>query len=540
MRKKDATIKVGTCTFTEETLRDCGANVDFVSIHAYPGSATQTDAQLFAALGPGIKDQVDPVKTWIQQYQPKRAKKIEIDYSEWNTGFSLDSTPLFCALWSSIFVGELAKNDVDFATQWDCFSTLFFGDEDGYARKSEYYALWLWNNYMGDRLLPAESSDKTVYAYASRSDHAVIVMLVNTDKDREANVDLQLAGFNPSGAGETATVDNRQYYYNPLTKHIQWSTGARIAKVKTSADFDVTLAPYSVTYVRIPDTKKPALSTMAKAALSQPAPVVGSPELRFVIPAEVYAGDTVSGDLIALSAGSQLPYAGTLAPATLTAADGDVTFDRSEVRLAEDVGRFTMKAKAPAIITLTARSGDATATYRITVKPSVPRPIVFWDFSNPPVGDNDVFSSSYTLSEDLTQRANRSVARVDLPPDGANPAVQDSDKMIFTVGKLPPDDKLNKANIRGVVADVKTSPDFSCDDPDASILVTMQSSANWWMKIGTIPLRDAKEWKTYQLDITNEDYFKAMPAALNLHFVLQSNKPAKGIMYFDHIGFMVR
>ena len=210
MRKKDATIKVGTCTFTEETLRDCGANVDFVSIHTYPGSATQTDAQLFADLGPGIKNQVDPVKTWIQQYQPKRAKKIEIDYSEWNTGFSLDSTPLFCALWSSIFVGELAKNDVDFATQWDCFSTLFFGDEDGYARKSEYYALWLWNNYMGDRLLPAESSDKTVYAYASRSDHAVIVMLVNTDKDREANVDLQLAGYNPSGAGETATEDKRQ------------------------------------------------------------------------------------------------------------------------------------------------------------------------------------------------------------------------------------------------------------------------------------------------------------------------------------------
>jgi hypothetical protein len=93
-------------------------------------------------------------------------------------------------------------------------------------------------------------------------------------------------------------------------------------------------------------------------------------------------------------------------------ADGEVTFDRSQVRLAEDVGHFAMKAAGE--LTLMAKAGDATATYKITVKPCVSRPVVFWDCANPLVTDKDTFGSSYTLNEDLTQRANRAVARVDL------------------------------------------------------------------------------------------------------------------------------
>ena len=33
---------------------------------------------------------------------------------------------------------------------------------------------------------------------------------------------------------------------------------------------------------------------------------------------------------------------------------------------------------------------------------------------------------------------------------------------------------------------------------------------------------------------------KALPAALNIMFVLQSQKPVKGSVYFDKVGFMVR
>jgi hypothetical protein len=173
-------------------------------------------------------------------------------------------------------------------------------------------------------------------------------------------------------------------------------------------------------------------------------------------------------------------------------------------------------------------------TQKVLVKPSVARPVVFWDFSLPPVTDKEVFTSRFGVKEDLTQRANRSVARVDLPAEGTKGGE------LLKINRLPGEEKLNKANIRGVVFDVMTSPDFTCEDANANIMVVMQSPANWWINMGTIPLKDTRQWKTQQLDMKNEEYFKAMPSAFNLFFVLQAGKPAKGSIYLDHIGFMVR
>ncbi|HSV15562.1 MAG TPA: hypothetical protein VLI90_14975, partial [Tepidisphaeraceae bacterium] len=174
----------------------------------------------------------------------------------------------------------------------------------------------------------------------------------------------------------------------------------------------------------------------------------------------------------------------------------------------------------------------------ITIKPSVPRPVVFWDFTNPRVIDTQTFTSNYALVEDLAQRANRAVARVDLPPGGVVPREKANE--LLKVARLPEEDKLNRANIRGVVFDVMTAPDFTCDDPDAGVMVVMQSSANWWMPLGNIRLRDAKAWKTQQFDLKTPEQIKAMPAALNIMFLLNANKPVKGSIYFDRVGFMVR
>jgi hypothetical protein len=252
----------------------------------------------------------------------------------------------------------------------------------------------------------------------------------------------------------------------------------------------------------------------------------------------VYVGDTVRGDLIALSAGSELPYRGTL-PAADISADGRAAFDRTRVALSESVGYFSITPAAPGELTVTARAGDAKASQKITVKPSIPRPVVLFDFSNPPVTDAEAFGSEFKLVEDLTKRANRAVARVDLPAGGVTPHEKAS--LLLKVNNLPNDEKkLVKSNIRGVVCDVMTSPDFACDDPDVGITVIMQSSANWWMVLGDVPLKDVKEWKTQQIDVKLQDHFKAMPAALNIMFLLKSNKPVKGSIYFDHIGFMVR
>jgi Glycosyl hydrolases family 39 len=538
MRKVDPTIKIGGGAFAEEMLRDCGDNVDFVSIHTYPGSTTQSETQMFADIGKGIQEQVSQVRKWIHQYQPQREKQIEIAYSEWNLGFSVSKSELFSGLWASIFLGELATNGVDMAQQWDCFSDLLDVPDNGaYARKPEYDALWLWNNYMGNNLIAAESSAPTVYTCASHSQDAVCVMLINTDHDRDAKVSLQLSGLNPAGVGEVARMTSREYYWNPQTKKPQWSEAPRVEEIKTGAAFSVTLSPFSIAYVRIPDKATPGLSVLAEKALAPKQPAKGAAELRFVMPTEVYVGDEVRGDLIALTAGSERPYRGTLAPAALSA-NGLATFDHDEIRLPEPVGHFIIKPTSPGELTITAQSPDAKATQKLNVKPSIPHPIVFWDFTNPPVTDSETFSSQYTLIEDQSQRANRAVARVDLPSEGLVPHEKANEA--FKVARLPEENKLNKSNIRGIIFDVMTSPDFACDDPDVGITVVMQSSANWWMPLGDISLKDATQWKSRQLDVKLPDYIKAMPAASNIIFLLKANKPVKGSIYFDRIGFMVR
>ena len=122
---------------------------------------------------------------------------------------------MFSGLWASIFLGELARNGVSIANEWDCFSDLFY-TQDGvhHVRKSEYYALWLWNNYMGDRLIPAHSNEQTVYTYASRSDDAVIVMLINTDREREAKVNVKIPASARRAKANWRPVTSREYHWN--------------------------------------------------------------------------------------------------------------------------------------------------------------------------------------------------------------------------------------------------------------------------------------------------------------------------------------
>ena len=547
MRKEDPTIKIGSCPFVKEALRDCGENVDFVSIHTYPGSTTMTDSEMFADISKTVERETSRVKQWIEQYQPQRKDQIELAYTEWNLGFSVSASEMFSGLWASIFLGEMAKNGVDMATQWDCFTCnpsvpdghgLIFGDGEKRMRKAQYYALWLWNNYMGNRLMPAKSDQQSVYTYASRSDDAAYVMLINTDHDREAKVSVQLSGFPAADEGEIAMVTPREYHWNALTRRPMWSTGPRVERLKTGQTFSVAVAPFSMAYVRVPDKANPGLSPIAQKALAAQPPASGTPELRFIMPTEAYVGDVVWGEVIGVESRSELAYRGSLVPASIQGAGVDAEFDRTHVRLAESVGRFSVKPSAAGQLTITARSGETTATHAITIKPSTPRPVIFWDFTNPPVTDKETFSSHFKLAEDLTQRANRAVARVDLPSTGV--VTEENSRQLLQVKRLPDQDKLKKENIRGVMFDFRTSADFQCDDPNASITVTMQSPAEWWMVLGDVPLKDAQAWQTHQMPITLEKYLKAMPSTTNVWFVLKSNKPVKGSIYFDKIGFLVR
>jgi hypothetical protein len=83
--------------------------------------------------------------------------------------------------------------------------------------------------------------DATVSAYASRSGKELSVILINKDPRIARNVRLSLAGFNPQTRAEVSVLDAKR-------------KDTKIRDFKgISADFNVKLAPYSVTAMTMID-----------------------------------------------------------------------------------------------------------------------------------------------------------------------------------------------------------------------------------------------------------------------------------------------
>ncbi|MBC8371072.1 MAG: hypothetical protein H8E25_13820, partial [Planctomycetes bacterium] len=201
MHAVDPSIQLGgpACSdlaldFVEELIRDGGDAVDFVSIHAYPvGVNTRDSAKKFAAIE-DLRTAVDKIDGWIEKYQPERADEIEIGISEWNIKVNedRDTADLISALWSAIWIGTLFEEGVDFANQWDLTTYTAEGGHSAFnidetnmtvKPKSQYWALWMWSNLMGDELLESKlSGSDSVKTFVTRSADRLQIMLVNTSE----------------------------------------------------------------------------------------------------------------------------------------------------------------------------------------------------------------------------------------------------------------------------------------------------------------------------------------------------------------------
>lgn len=542
----DPKAKLGAFAFAEDTLKHCGDRVAFASIHTYPGTTTLSFQQNLARVPQTVASEVNQVKGWIEKYQPARKGEIEIGYTEWNLSGGLNSSDLFSGLWTSMMLGEFARNGVSFATKWDTFTHvrgmehghgLIFTDGTTYTRKAAYYALQLWNHYNGDKVLqPVVTGDDTLYSYASRDADAVYIMLVNPSNDRVAKAELKLPGFRAGARGEQVDLTRREYHWNYRTFMPEWSQAPRVRAIATGDTFSVTVAPFSVAYVRVP---RVGASDESRFKHAQPALAEdkSTPRLRFMLPPEIFVGDRVAGYLHAEDADTGRPYAGPLPDAALSV-EGDASLDRSAVRLAETLGRFEFVANSTAPLTLRAAVNGTEVTARIEAKSSEPRPMLIWDFQSQSPSNKSLFESRYKLTADLNQRPNKEVARIDLAPDDIKPGDKEH-QTLFRITSLPERDTLNRANIRGIFFDIRTLG-LVTEDSNASISVVMQSPANWWMVFGTVPLAGNQDWKRHQVTFTRQDYIDAVSSGYNIWLVLNTNKPVSGTILLDRIGLMVR
>lgn len=542
----DPKAKLGAFAFAEDTLRASGDRVAFVSIHTYPGSTTMTFQENLARVPQQVTREVEQVRGWIEQYQPERKDQIEIGYTEWNLSGGLNSSDLFSGLWTSMMLGEFARQGVNFATKWDTFTHvrgmehghgLIWTDGKKYTRKAGYYALQLWNHYSGKEVLsPAVQSAEPLYSYASRDKDAVFIMIVNPSDNRQAEVEINLSGFDAAARGEIAALSNREYFWNAHTHLPEWSAAPRIRSIDTGSKFTVPVAPFSVAYVRVPAKGAPAESKFMLAR--EPAPAAeNKPSLRFILPPEIYVGDRMVGYVAARDAASGEPLAKELSPAELSAT-GAIKLDRNTVRLAENLGRFEFIVGSTDPVELTAAVDGVKATTKIQAKSSEPRPMLIWDFQKESPAGNKMFDSRYKLTADLNQRPNKEVARIDIKPEDF-PDGDTEHKVLFRINRLPEKDELNRANIRGVFFDIRTL-DLQTEDPNASLSVVMQSPADYWMILGSVPLAGNTDWKRHEVTFTRQSYIDAIGSSSNIWFVLNTSKPISGTILLDRIGLMVR
>ena len=542
MKAVDPSIMVGGPTtgvepggFAETLLRDAGDTVDFVSIHNYPCLASMTEAQMLDKVT-SIDAQVRLVKAWIHQYQPRREGKIAISVSEWNVCPNREACDLFNTLWSCRFIGEMAGAGVDSALQWDTFTTEhgMFQDGNPIQRKAQYWAFWLWDHYMGNQLLHTEQQGpKSFYSLATRSQDAVYVMLINTSRTDEVATTVHLTGVDVGKSGEMAVCDSCRYFWNALRKDVEWSEMPRVTPLHTGADFPLVVPPFSAVVVKAPLGKDAPLSAWAQAGALDVAKPAGKLGLKLVLPENGYADTRLEGWVLAVQAGGNAPYPAPTPPAALSV-DGPAQLDRTQAPLAQEAGQFYLIPTGEGEVTVTATVNGVSTSAKVHLQPSVPQPVVLWPFDNGFLAKG-YLDSPWKLSADTSARANKSVARIAMPEAWAT-----NYQRFATLKVFPNAAALKRENIRGVVFDLYLSPDFQCADPNAHISVVMQSTANYWMNIGDIPLPKPGAWHTVSVTTKDEKLCAAMSEAYNVILNLYSVSPVHGSLCLDKAGLMVR
>ncbi len=398
-----------------------------------------------------------------------------------------------------------------------------------------YWALYLWGHFMGDSLLDCsvEGAD-ALHVYATASKDAVYVMLMNSSPDDAVEATVELSGFEPAAQGERALLSHRGCFWNGLEHRADWSEGPTVLPLDVGTSLKVEAPPYSIECIRVPSAAKPGISEQARrdaAARQKPA---GTPDLHIQIAKTEFSDTPLEGWVRAYKAGTDEPYPGPL-PAAKIEVTGPGSADRAEARLAEAAGRFILSASAPGEVTVKASVDGAEASATVEFRPSEPHPRVIWEFEQPTLGRG--YSSSWKLSTDDSVRPNQRVARIDL--DGAVNDQQHQELLV--INAFPPRDQLDRANIRGVFFDMMVSPDLKCEDPNAHVDVVMQSTGDYWMLLGSVPLKDSNgKWSTYTFPVTQPGHIRAMPFAFNVYLALRANKPATGTVYIDKAGLMVR
>ncbi len=564
MKAVDPTIKVGGPTaasekggFMEDLLRLAGDHVDFVSFHTYPVEKHLDSEQGIFEQAFSLSGAMERFRGLIAKYQPDRKDEIEIAITEWNSKVveDRDTADLINGLWTCVFVGEMFRSGVSFATQWDLltvtetgghglfhFEQFDFDQPDvsleeldrlynafnppGFA-KSQFWGMYLWSKCMGDQLVASslEGNDHA-YAMVTRADDRLSVMVVNVSRDEAARIRLNAPGVKWGEKGRATTLSQREYTWNPMTHEPLWSHKPVSRVLPVEKDLELTVPPFSVRVFELP-LRDTALEPEDRGQPRAQAP------LRLLLPESSPVDLPVEGWILVGDGGADVPM---LQPARITV-KGPAQADREQVRISETAGRFFLMPKGTGRVTVRATAGRTTVEKTLEIVEVKERSEVYWRFET----DTSEWggSSSFTVRADDLVRPNQQVAAIEL-----RRAVPKENKDVLLLLESMPAD-LPKDRIGGVVFDFGVSPDLACSDKSVGLGVILQSASEHWIPLGSVPLELVKgRWKSFTFRLPDLKYLQAVDKTYALRFQLFQNNakkvPVDGTVYIDNVGFLLR
>jgi hypothetical protein len=545
MKAVDPTIKVGGPTaastrapFLEDLLRIAGDQVDFISFHTYPVERHLASERAIIEQAFSLKEPMQRYRGLIEKYQPARAGEIELAITEWNSKVLEDRVTgdLLNGIWSAIFVGEMFREGVSFATQWDLLTTTpegghgLFHFKGSCQPKSQYWGLYLWSKYMGNQLVASElMGDGNTYAVVTRDADRLYVMVANISRDKPARIALDIPGVALAAEGRTATLSHREYFWDPYRHEPRWSRKPAETTVGIGHPATMEVPPFSVQVLEIPLKGR---SLRARDAVQNAA----IQPLEILLPKSAPADLPVEG-WVFLQNDPADPKVGTKIPDARITVRGPAKPDVDRVRLGEAAGRFFLEPTGPGTVTVRAASGSTAVERSVEIHSVEERTEIVWQFEDAPA--NWGANSSYKLVGDDAVRPNQQVAAVVL--DGDLPDTGNDTLVVFS--PLPA--AVPKERIAGVVLDIGTSDDFQCPDKNVGVRVVLQSEVDHWIELGSVRLFDVRgTWRTLELKLPDPAYYSAMGKTYALLVQLYQDDgkkvPVTGKIYLDNVGFVLR
>ena len=549
MHAQDPTAKLGgpawsdlELDFVEELIRDGGDALNFVSLHAYPvGVNTKKVADKFAAIDL-MRSAVRKIHKWIELYQPDRKEHIEIGITEWNIKVNedRDTVDLINGLWSAIWVGAMFEEGIDFANQWDLSTYVeagghgaFYVDEaEGITvPKSQYWALWMWANLMGNELVKTKmSGPKSLKCFVTRSQSGLQIMLVNTSENEEATISIK--GAQAHRYAKLHTFSSAEYFWDPHARKPLWSQKPSTKLTSISDKLEVKLPKFSVNVVELPWTE---LSVEKSEISQEPISHKAAKKIKLdlLVPNRAATDRPIEAWLVAHDPENALPDLKNTDPVNLKI-EGPAKIDTQKLILDNGAASFTIHPSGSGIVNLVAHSAVGSTSRQIELVALQQRAVINWTFDNP-INEWQV-KSTFNIGSESSVKPNEFVASVELNND--LPA-RDADQL-FHFEPIPLQ-SMPLSTASGVVGQLRTSHNLRCADPSARVNVILQSNANHWIPIGSIPLSSMLgKWKKFAFSVSKTELIDAMAQLYAVRFQIQADTPITGEIYLDDLGFIFR